>query len=300
MNAVAAVSDRDGWMVGDCATSSTGAREGGVSTEHWNGRTWSAQQLALPSAALGGGLLSVSAVNGSNAWAAGWDQISDPAKPGTRPSSHEEGLVAHWNGRAWQRVALPRIGTDWLLNSVTAVGADDVWAVGTVAQGDGNVPLALHYDGHGWTAQRGSTFGGTASAASGDLLGITAHGRDDVWAVGAYRAPGARGSQALVEHWNGRRWARVATPVGSGPLTGAAAAPGGIVAVGSSTDSAGDGYGLRVSGGRAVSLGLPANTATSQYAPWAVGFYAGSVTVVGVVDHPGQALPRPMVLTGRG
>ncbi|WP_042383135.1 hypothetical protein [Streptacidiphilus melanogenes] len=300
MNAVAAASDRDGWMVGDSGSTSTGARAGGVYTEHWNGRAWSVQQLALPKAVLGGGLLSVSAVGGSNAWAAGWVQVSDPAKPGTRPSSHDEGLVAHWNGKAWQRVALPRIGTAWTLNSITAAGADDVWAVGTVAQGDSNVPLALHYDGRSWTAQRGSVFGGTVNGANGDLTGIAAHGHDDVWAVGAYRVPGARVSQALIEHWNGHRWVRVAAPAAAGPLTGVAAAPGGMVAVGGSTDAAGDGYGLRVGGGRAVSLGLPANTAAARYAPWAVGLYGGLITVVGAVDRPGQSLPQPMVLTGRG
>ncbi len=299
MNAVAAVSDRDGWLVGDCGTTSAGAPTGGVYTEHWNGRSWSVQQLALPSGALSAGLLSVSAVGASNAWAAGWLQVSDPAKPGTPASSHDQGLVAHWNGKAWQRVALPRVGAAWELNSITAVAADDVWAVGTVAQGDSNVPLALHYDGRSWTAQRGSAFGGTANGSDGDLMGIAAHGRGDIWAVGAYRAQGARSSQALIEHWNGHGWTRVAAPAAAGPLTGVAAAPGGVVAVGSSTDSAGDGYGLRVSGGRAVSLGLPLNTSTTQYAPWAVGLYGGSVTVVGVVDHPGQSMPQPMVLTGR-
>ncbi|MEY9872031.1 hypothetical protein ABH931_001505 [Streptacidiphilus sp. MAP12-33] len=303
MNAVAAVSDRDGWLVGDQATGAKGAPTGGVYTEHWNGRSWSVQQLAVPARTQGAGLLSVSAVNRSDAWAAGWVQISDPATAGQRAGSHDEGLLAHWNGTAWQRVALPRVGAAWLLNSVTAVSGKDVWAVGVTVQGDRSVPVALHYDGHSWTVQRDAAFAGFtggADGADGALLGVAAHHGDDVWAVGSFRAPGARHNTALIEHWNGHRWSRVAAPADAGPLTGVAAAPGGVVAVGDSGDAAGDGYALRVSNGLAASLRLPANTATTQYSPWAVGYYQGTITVLGVISRSTLPQPLPMVLTTRG
>ncbi|SEL48914.1 hypothetical protein [Streptacidiphilus jiangxiensis] len=300
MNAVAAVSDRDGWLVGDQGTGAKGVASGGVYTEHWNGRSWSVQQMAVPARSQGAGLLSVSAVDRTDAWAAGWVQIADPATGGKPATSHDDGLLAHWNGTAWQRVPLPTVGPDWLLNSVTAVSAKDVWAVGVTAQGDREVPVALHYDGHSWTVQRDAAFGGFSGGADGGLLSVTAHDRDDVWAVGSFRAPGSRHNTALIEHWNGRRWNRVAAPAAAGTLTGVAAAPGGVVAVGDSDDAAGDGYALRVRNGRAASLGLPGNTAATQYSPWAVGYYQGTVTVLGVVDKPAQSQPMPMVLTRRG
>ncbi|WP_037605205.1 hypothetical protein [Streptacidiphilus rugosus] len=298
MNAVAAVSDRDGWLVGDQGADAAGAGVGGVYTEHWNGRTWSVQQLALPSATQSAGLLSVSAVNRSNAWAVGWVQLADPSVPGKPQTSHDEGLVAHWTGKAWQRVTLPHVNADWSLSSITALSPDDVWAVGVGAQGDRSIPLALHYDGRSWSVQRDAAFAGFSG--SGGLAGVAAHGRNDVWAVGGFRAPGTHSTSALVEHWDGRRWTRITAPADAGNLTGVAAAPGGIVAVGSSDDDAGDAYGLRVENGRVASLGLPANTSATEYGPWAVGYYHGLVTVIGALDLAGESLPRPMVLTGRG
>jgi hypothetical protein len=292
MNAVAAVSDRAGWMVGDQGTDAQGRAVGGVFTEHWDGHGWKAQQLPLPGGTAGAGLLSVAGVATNDAWAVGWRQVMD-APVGGRASSHGEGLLAHWNGRAWQRVDVPAVRSALQLSSVTAVNADDVWAVGSRLSGSTLVPLTLHYDGHTWTPVTTTD----RSVASGSLLAIASHGRDDVWAAGVYQTAGSRVNHSLLEHWNGRRWTRVdATPRG-GALTGIAAVGSGAVAVG--TSDSGSAYGVEVAGGSARDLGLPAGSPTTRYAPWTVAVYGRQAVVSGARSQAGQNLPQPLLLTGR-
>ncbi|MER6944229.1 hypothetical protein ABT294_09420 [Nonomuraea sp. NPDC000554] len=76
-----------------------------------------------------------------------------------------EALVMHWDGSSWQRVAVP--GGNGPLESVTASGADDVWAVGAdqesarvapddegaVGADQGGAMVALHFDGRTWTRE---------------------------------------------------------------------------------------------------------------------------------------------------
>jgi hypothetical protein len=91
------------------------------------------------------------------------------------------------------------------LESVTALTAGDVWAVGT---NDG-LPLAVHWDGKSWSEVA------TASLAPGtegaELTSVTAISSDDVWAVGWRDVPIAH-QRTLVEHWDGSSWHVVPSP----------------------------------------------------------------------------------------
>jgi hypothetical protein len=114
---VSARSANDVWAVGhyynDAALSQTLA-------EHWNGSAWS----VVPTTDVGTShnwLVTVSAADASDAWAAGWYYS------GSTPKT----LIERWNGSVWGTVTSPSPGT-WgdELQGVAAVYAGDVWAVG--------------------------------------------------------------------------------------------------------------------------------------------------------------------------
>ena len=102
----------------------------------WNGKDW--RQVALPAAV--SGLGGVGSVPGGTAWAVG------NAGPGP--------ALLRWTGKAWARVAGPRIGSrDFLYGvaassprSAWAVGADTVSAASTVTR-----TLILHWNGQHWS-----------------------------------------------------------------------------------------------------------------------------------------------------
>ena len=90
-----------------------------------------------------------------------------------------------------------------ILRSVTAVSANDVWAVGDDTQLFPN-PLIEHYDGKDW-----STIS-IPGSPTGQLFSVAADSPSDVWAVGLYDIAG--GQSRLIEHWDGTAWQVVASP----------------------------------------------------------------------------------------
>ena len=114
-------------------------------------------------------------------------------------------LTLHWNGTTWSRVASPNAGPASAANdlvSVSAVGTDDVWAVGL----RGLKSLALHWDGTAWAVVASPTPEGIA-----DLAAVVALATDDVWAVGGFVDHTANAVRTLVEHWDGTGWSVVAS-----------------------------------------------------------------------------------------
>jgi hypothetical protein len=133
-----AASARDAWAVGYSQRATAGA----TLTEHWNGHTW--QQVASPSP--GGGragyaqLEEVAATSARNAWAVGYSS-----------STFINTLTERWNGRDWRRARSPDGGAGGALDAVTAVSADDVWAVGqSLTKTLRPSPLALRWNGRAW------------------------------------------------------------------------------------------------------------------------------------------------------
>lgn len=298
INAITSTSKRDAWLVGDQRGTDMGAP---IMTQHWNGRSWTVADVPTAPNSIGGGLLGVSAVSPRDVWAAGWLQIQDRVIPDpdggpTEIVSHNEGFVSHWDGRSWKRVALPQPYPGWALNSISASGPNDVWAVGN-GFGEDDKPLAMHYDGSEWTVMPTPPFGGLY----GEFNSVVANSPTDVWAVGRTLLDEKDRGHALVMHWNGRSWTRIDTPEEAGPMRGVASAPGGVVVVGRTADRA-NGYALRVVGNRAVSLGMPTGLPDGKsHSPWAVDVdrRTGRATVVGITENPAQPFADPMVLTGR-
>ncbi len=53
----------------------------------------------------------------------------------------------HWDGQNWQRVAAPASGPGGQLHAVSAVDANDIWAVGSKGA---SATLVEHWDGLNW------------------------------------------------------------------------------------------------------------------------------------------------------
>jgi len=141
-------------------------------TLHFNGRTWSSVRSPNPlstAATDQNWLTSVSAVSTRDVWAVG------------RYGNHDVGpadatLIEHWNGSRWLVVESPNpagSSHDNNLWGVTAVGPSDVWAVGGVGSflsPESSSPLAVRWDGSGWTQVT------VAGPSAGELLAVATAG----------------------------------------------------------------------------------------------------------------------------
>jgi hypothetical protein len=143
LNGVTAVSSTDVWAVGPY-TPCLPSCQGKSLVEHWDGVQWSV--VASPNLSTRRNeLFAVSARAANDIWAVGYffDDITVDEDP----------LIEHWDGTAW--TAFPHQNfcaqTDCgVLLGVTAIAANDAWAVGSSA--DGFTPLIVHWNGAKWSA----------------------------------------------------------------------------------------------------------------------------------------------------
>jgi hypothetical protein len=101
-------------------------------------------------------------------------------------------------------VASPNGAGNNYLVSMSAVSANDIWAVGNSTNAGGfDRALAEHWNGNTWTVVATPDPG----AYHDDLSGVKAISTNDVWAVGAYTVDAA-GTMAnsYASHWNGTSW----------------------------------------------------------------------------------------------
>jgi hypothetical protein len=119
-------------------------------------------------------------------------------------------LIEHWNGSAWKVVRSPSPGKSDFLSSVDALSPADIWAVGQYVSRTGHKTLILHWNGIRWRQVPSPSPGRRLEA----LTGVAAVSAADAWAVGLYGSGSGSGSRdkTLILHWNGKRWARAASP----------------------------------------------------------------------------------------
>ncbi len=117
LSGVAAVSAGDIWAVGNSEDTNF-VRS--TLAEHWNGSGWSVVSTPNTSAQFGSALSAVTTVATNNVWAVGY----------SFGSNGDTTLIEQWNGISWTRIASPNPATSDALNSVAAVSAGDIWAVG--------------------------------------------------------------------------------------------------------------------------------------------------------------------------
>ncbi len=181
-----------------------------VLIEHWDGHAWSIVNAPNPASGGINRLFSLSAVSPTDIWGVG-STIPIATDLSGKPNRT---LIEHWNGRNWQVMPSPNPGSlGSVLNSVVALSANDVWAVGESVQG--SLSLVEHWDGQSWkvvatpapTPRASNAQGASFQAVdSQELSSVTATSANDVWAVGGGDA------HTLVEHWDGRAWSIVPSP----------------------------------------------------------------------------------------
>ena len=206
--AVDALSSTDAWAVGHY--NAAGFNHLRPLIEHWDGTEWSSIAPTWPEE---GELFGVAAVAPDDVWLVGGYQSGGQA------------LIAHWDGSALETVPHPNPAGFNRLYAVTAISANDIWAVGESSD-DISRTLALHWDGTSWTHVPTPTGDGYSH-----LYGVSAVATDDVFAVGN------DGNNAFSLHWDGSQWSSLPTPSQgfSTVLRAVSASPGGEVwAVGDS------------------------------------------------------------------
>jgi hypothetical protein len=192
-----------GWAVGLRCPGGCGSGPLDTLAERWNGRSWTVVPTPTPHEA--GWLGSVSTVSARDAWAGGFT-IDD------KLDFH--GLFLHWNGTRWAKVATPGPALTEL-SAITAVSARDVWAAGGYCArkcgqvGEIDRAMLLHWNGARWSALKAPS--PDPRAPSVDIASLSAVSPANVWAAG-YVQVSSSGSRTLVLHWNGTRWATVASP----------------------------------------------------------------------------------------
>ncbi len=129
---VIALSPTDAWIVGNLG--------GTGEALHWDGTQLSAVPFEPPQ--VNSQLGDVSATSATDVWAVG---DLNPFEP--------QALIMHWDGESWSVFQSPFTGSHrtWL-TGVTAIAADDAWAVGYHIVGKGPAfQIAAHWDGNNWT-----------------------------------------------------------------------------------------------------------------------------------------------------
>jgi hypothetical protein len=121
------------------------------------------------------------------------------AHPSGVAVSTEQTLIAHWDARHWRFVPSPNINDGSILQSVSAVSGNDVWAVGASYVGFGEISssrvLVEHWDGRVWQIVPGPTAkGGGPQPGNGEA--VAAITPDDVWVAWDHN----------VFRWDGMRW----------------------------------------------------------------------------------------------
>jgi hypothetical protein len=228
--AISALSSNDVWAVGSSGSEAL--------IEHWDGTSWTV--LPNPNPGLSNRLQGVAAISSTNVWAVGytsdgglsqtlvehwdgnsWSVIPSPNVPDQHNSltavtvvpgspnelwavgraSPSEPFIMHWNGTQWSIIPTPPAGSVPLLYGVSAISANDVWAVGWTGGKSGPVTLTMHWNGSTWSVVPSPN----PSASDNFLHGVTALASNNVWAVGEFNAPGGN-QQTLFLRWNGTAW----------------------------------------------------------------------------------------------
>jgi hypothetical protein len=189
LHSVSAVSAGDVWAVG---VTHNGTLPSRTLTQHWNGTAWKIVASPNPDSQLNE-LRGVAALSVNNVWAVGF-------RSGTGTANPIDTLILHWDGISWRQVASPNVtGVANQLFGITAISANDIWAVGYA----GGAPLSMHWNGSAWAlvpVPRGS------GSSNENLVAVSGAASNDVWAVGVAHGIFTNQAFATIRHWDGARW----------------------------------------------------------------------------------------------
>ncbi len=172
-------------------------------TEHFDGSAWSIVPSPNAPGSAVNFLQSAAAFGPADVWAVGSWSMAGPSEPET--------LTEHFDGKAWSIVPSVNPEAGNILQAVTIVNHDDVWAVGDgCTNGVGCRPLMEHFNGTRWYLHYAPSIGFFPM-----LRAVSADGPDDIWAVGETQMSDGRHherSVTLAMHWDGSTWSWVHTP----------------------------------------------------------------------------------------
>lgn len=186
---VTVVSANDAWAVGSSLNGNLPSR---TLIQHWNGTQWSIVSSPSPDKQFNE-LRGVAAVSANDVWAIGY-------RGGTTSATPIETFILHWNGTAWTQVMSPNVPTGAnQLFGITAITANDIWAVGSAA----GAPLAVHWNGSTWNVATVEVGSGLSTEK---LTAVSGKAANDVWAVGDGKGVFTNQTFATLKHWDGTRW----------------------------------------------------------------------------------------------
>ncbi len=194
---ISADSSGDAWAVGQFFINNNNSA---TLIEHWNGSAWTI--VSSPNGNNQNNQLSgVVSLSATNAWAVGFsNQLNSP---------QSVPLIEHWDGHSWSVVNIPITSSIVALHAITAVSANDIWAVGEQVDNQNNaINLEMHWNGQLWSIAPAAIFPNLGQT----LTSVTAVSSTDVWAVGSFGPTNGEMFQPLALHWNGKQWSMVATP----------------------------------------------------------------------------------------
>ncbi len=190
---VAMVSDTEGWAVGG---SGPGGGQDFTRTliAHWDGEVWSRTPSPDPGTTTNQ-LTAVAARTADDVWAVGHSRSKETG-------GLSEGLVLHWDGRAWSQIPVPSSAMGGVeLLDVAIAGPDSVWVAGTSgsspnAGGPSEAAFALHWNGSAWQT--------IWSRGTSEFTGVSVRSEDEVWFAGYAELPNGP-DNAHIERWDGHR-----------------------------------------------------------------------------------------------
>jgi hypothetical protein len=185
LKAATAISEDNVWVAGVYWNDTLGAVQ--PMFLHWNGTEWSA--MAAPAAStFDNRLWGIDAASANDIWAVGYYCVASCEDVPSRT------LALHWDGSQWSVAPTPVLDQFASgLWSVSALAADDAWAVGFASNFNTH---AIHWNGSAWSAVNTQDPG----TSDNRLRGVVAVGSTDVWAVGA-RSDIGNPARTLVEHY---------------------------------------------------------------------------------------------------
>jgi hypothetical protein len=145
LNSISAIAKDDIWSVGSSYDDSGNSLP---LIEHWDGNIWQeADAGALPANVSYSVLNAVSARSEDDVWAVGY---------AVDTNNNQQGLVEHWNGKAWEVVPTPAFtgSVQSVLQGVVAVTHSSVWTGGETidpANGYSTHPLVENWNGRQWS-----------------------------------------------------------------------------------------------------------------------------------------------------
>ncbi len=195
-----------------CAVWAVGGGGGSAPSDliyRWSGRAW--RRVPSPKVKFAS-LAGVTAAAATTTWAVG----------GRFNGRVDQTFILHLTKRGWRRVSSPDPAGTRKNNVLNAVTADrsEAFAVGfsqTNVSYHGKA-LILRWNGRRWSAMPSPAI---AHSVLTMLSAVALTSPSNGWAVG--QSDAGTSQQALIEHWNGKRWSVAPSPAVTGVLQGIAA-----------------------------------------------------------------------------